>query len=109
MDNDKFNKHCAEVMEYIISDDSIAVDSDGNSYVCDINGGLYVETSDTCNLYYNPYDDLNQRKCPFDKLWQMKQPKSLQMTQSVNKFKADLAEHGIDKATKDLIISTMED
>ena len=102
---DRFNKYCAGVMWLTIGKVHADLRS-GQSIDC-----YYTDKNDyLCSVYnYNPYDDLNQMAEVFDKLWQIKQPKSLQQTQAVNKFRADLANYGIRKAMRNLIISTMEE
>jgi hypothetical protein len=91
---DKFNKYCAEVIDIKLS--LCAAENDiGRSEI------LVWENSPA--VEYNPYDDLNQRMPVFDKLYI--QPI---MSEDLKYFLRSIHYDGIDKATKDFIISTME-
>jgi len=101
MDKKEFNEYSADVMGHTVSKEVIPQSGVAIRQRNTPDGGMrYSE--------YSPYDDLNQMAKVFDKLFQMKQPKSLQMTQSANQFKVNLAEHGIEKAMRDFIKSTKD-
>lgn len=87
MDKYKFKIYCAEIMGW-------ELDIEGR-YMNGIQFVIYA-------YKYNPYNDLNQRKEVFDKLYQ--QPQS---TLIFNKFFDDLDNKDLDRATRNFIISVM--
>jgi len=102
---DKFNKYCAEVIGYSIKPSAKESNSESSLFCTKEakDDTDFERFFSKIGFWYRPYDDLNQRMPVFDKLFTDKLYGGNHQS-----FNWQIYCYGIDKATKDFIISTMD-